>query len=93
MLIYPAIDLFEGKAVRLFKGDYRQMTVYSENPPEIAEDFASKGATHMHIVDLEGAKDGTTDLYARADGTLVPYSPDATPTPSAGDAGGSTASK
>lgn len=60
MLIYPAIDLFEGKAVRLFKGDYKQMTVYSENPPEIAEDFASKGATHMHIVDLEGAKDGTT---------------------------------
>ena len=59
MLIYPAIDLFEGKAVRLFKGDYKQMTVYSENPPEIAEDFASKGATHMHIVDLEGAKDGT----------------------------------
>ena len=40
MLIYPAIDLFEGKAVRLFKGDYKQMTVYSENPPEIAENFA-----------------------------------------------------
>ena len=63
MLIYPAIDLFEGKAVRLFKGDYKQMTVYSENPPEIAEDFASKGATHMHIVDLEGAKDGTTPNF------------------------------
>ncbi len=63
MLIYPAIDLFEGKAVRLFKGDYRQMTVYSENPPEIAEDFALKGATHMHIVDLEGAKDGTTPNF------------------------------
>ena len=60
MLIYPAIDLFEGKAVRLFKGDYAQMTVYSDNPPEIAETFASCGATHMHIVDLEGAKDGTT---------------------------------
>lgn len=63
MLIYPAIDLFEGKAVRLFKGDYKQMTVYSENPPEIAENFASKGATHMHIVDLEGAKDGTTPNF------------------------------
>ena len=63
MLIYPAIDLFEGKAVRLFKGDYKQMTVYSENPPEIAEDFASKGATHMHVVDLEGAKDGTTPNF------------------------------
>ena len=60
MLIYPAIDLFEGKAVRLFKGDYAQMTVYSNNPPEIAENFAACGATHMHIVDLEGAKDGTT---------------------------------
>ena len=60
MLIYPAIDLFEGKAVRLFKGDYAQMTVYSDNPPEIAETFANCGASHMHIVDLEGAKDGTT---------------------------------
>lgn len=63
MLIYPAIDLFEGKAVRLFKGDYKQMTVYSENPPEIAENFASKGATHMHVIDLEGAKDGTTPNF------------------------------
>lgn len=60
MLIYPAIDLFEGKAVRLFKGDYAQMTVYSNNPPEISETFAACGASHMHIVDLEGAKDGTT---------------------------------
>ena len=63
MLIYPAIDLFEGKAVRLFKGDYAQMTVYSENPPEIALDFKSCGATHMHIVDLEGAKSGTTPNF------------------------------
>lgn len=60
MLIYPAIDLYDGKAVRLFKGDYAQMTVYSENPPSVAEDFRSCGATHMHIVDLEGAKSGTT---------------------------------
>ncbi len=60
MFIFPAIDLFEGKAVRLFKGDYAQMTVYSENPPEIAADFAAKGAHHIHIVDLEGAKSGTT---------------------------------
>lgn len=60
MLIYPAIDLYDGKAVRLFKGDYAQMTVYSENPPSVAEDFRSYGATHMHIVDLEGAKSGTT---------------------------------
>lgn len=60
MLIFPAIDLYEGKAVRLYKGDYEQMTVYSENPSEIAVDFASKGAQCIHIVDLEGAKSGET---------------------------------
>ena len=60
MLIFPAIDLYEGKAVRLYKGDYTQMTVYSEHPEEIALDFAAKGATHAHLVDLEGAKNGTT---------------------------------
>lgn len=60
MIIYPAIDLFDGKAVRLFKGDYAQMTVYNENPVEVARDFKAKGATHIHLVDLEGAKFGTT---------------------------------
>ena len=60
MILFPAIDLFEGKAVRLYKGDYAQMTVYSEHPEEIALDFAAKGATHAHLVDLEGAKNGTT---------------------------------
>ena len=60
MIIFPAIDLYEGKAVRLYKGDYTQMTVYSEHPEEIAMDFAAKGATHAHLVDLEGAKSGTT---------------------------------
>ena len=60
MIIYPAIDLFEGKAVRLFKGDYARMTVYHENPIEVALDFKSMGATHIHLVDLEGAKLGTT---------------------------------
>lgn len=63
MIIYPAIDLFDGKAVRLFKGDFAQMTVYSENPPEIAEDFKNKGATHIHVVDLEGAKNGSTPNF------------------------------
>ncbi len=63
MLLFPAIDLYEGKAVRLFKGDYAQMTVYSENPPEIAEDFTAKGASHIHIVDLEGAKSGETPNF------------------------------
>ena len=60
MILFPAIDLYEGKAVRLFKGDYAQMTVYSNNPIEIARDFEAKGAKAVHLVDLEGAKDGTT---------------------------------
>ena len=60
MLIFPAIDLFEGKAVRLYKGDYAQMTVYSDDPVSVARDFAAAGATHVHLVDLEGARDGST---------------------------------
>lgn len=60
MILFPAIDLFEKKAVRLYKGDYANMTVYSENPMEIARDFEAKGCTHIHMVDLEGARDGTT---------------------------------
>ena len=60
MNIFPAIDLYEGKAVRLFKGDYNQMTVYSNNPVEIALDFKKAGASFMHVVDLEGAKTGQT---------------------------------
>ena len=63
MLIYPAIDLYQGKAVRLYKGDYAQMTVYSENPVEVAGDFRSKGASRIHLVDLEGAKSGTTPNF------------------------------
>ena len=63
MIIYPAIDLFEGKAVRLFKGDYAQMTVYSNNPASVAADFAASGAECIHIVDLEGAKSGTTPNF------------------------------
>ncbi len=60
MLIYPAIDLFSGKAVRLFKGDYSQMTVYNDHPEQVALDFLNSGATHIHLVDLEGAKSGET---------------------------------
>jgi len=60
MIIFPAIDLYEGKAVRLLRGDYRQMTVYSEHPEEIGVTFAGQGAGHIHLVDLEGARDGTT---------------------------------
>ena len=60
MLIFPAIDLYEGQAVRLYKGDYAQMTVYSSMPEAVAADFQSKGASCIHLVDLEGAKNGTT---------------------------------
>ncbi len=60
MKIFPAIDLYEGKAVRLYKGDYARMTVYSENPVEIAMDFKAQGAEWIHLVDLEGARDGDT---------------------------------
>lgn len=60
MNIFPAIDLFDGKAVRLLKGDYQKMTVYSENPLEVAKDFENSGAEFLHIVDLEGAKTGDT---------------------------------
>ena len=63
MIIYPAIDLYDGKAVRLFKGDYAQMTVYSNNPPEIAEAFIKAGARRIHTVDLEGAKEGSTPNF------------------------------
>ena len=58
MNIFPAIDLFDKKAVRLYKGDYAQMTVYNENPVSVAKDFEEKGAKYIHVVDLEGAKKG-----------------------------------
>lgn len=60
MIILPAIDMYDKKAVRLYKGDYKQMTVYSDNPVEIALDFKKAGTEFIHLVDLEGAKDGTT---------------------------------
>ena len=63
MVIYPAIDLYEGKAVRLYKGDYQQMTVYSENPVEVAKEFSRNGAKYIHLVDLEGAKSGETPNF------------------------------
>ena len=60
MLIFPAIDLYEGKAVRLYQGDYQQMTVYSEDPCALAADFLAAGAKNLHVVDLEGARSGET---------------------------------
>lgn len=64
MKIFPAIDLYEGKAVRLLKGDYSQMTIYSEQPLAVARDFEAAGADCLHLVDLEGARLGTTPNLA-----------------------------
>ena len=58
MEIFPAIDLRDGKAVRLFQGDYDQMTVYSDSPVEVARSFKRQGAENLHVVDLDGARDG-----------------------------------
>ena len=64
MILLPAIDLYGQKAVRLVRGDYAQMTVYSDRPVELAKAFERQGATHLHMVDLEGAKDGSTPHLA-----------------------------
>lgn len=58
MNIFPAIDLYDGKAVRLYKGDYAQMTVYSDDPVKVAREFEKMGAKYLHAVDLEGAEKG-----------------------------------
>ena len=60
MELFPAIDLFDGKAVRLLHGDYAKMTIYNDDPLAVAQDFIACGARNIHMVDLEGAKDGTT---------------------------------
>ena len=60
MYIIPAIDLIGGKAVRLMKGDYNKVTVYNDEPAEVAKQFEAAGAKLLHVVDLDGAKDGTT---------------------------------
>jgi phosphoribosylformimino-5-aminoimidazole carboxamide ribotide isomerase len=60
MNIIPAIDLIGGKAVRLVKGDYARVTVYSDTPVAVAKQFEAAGAEYLHLVDLDGAKDGTT---------------------------------
>lgn len=58
MKLFPAIDLKDKQVVRLYKGDYNQMTVYGTNPLETAKGFKAKGAEYLHVVDLDGAKDG-----------------------------------
>ena len=63
MYILPAIDLYDGKAVRLYKGDYERMTVYSSDPLSVARDFEASGAEYIHMVDLAGARNGTTPNF------------------------------
>lgn len=59
MQIFPAIDLRGGQVVRLYQGDYDKMTVYGQDPCAVARDFIAAGAKYLHVVDLDGAKDGT----------------------------------
>ena len=73
MKIFPAIDLFQGQAVRLFKGDYAQMTVYHSDPLQVALDFQRQGASCIHLVDLEGAKTGGTGGGIRSMDTVRAY--------------------
>jgi len=61
MKIFPAIDIINGKAVRLKQGDYNKMTVFNDNPIEVAKEFESKGAKYIHLVDLDGAKRGSLE--------------------------------
>lgn len=63
MLLFPAIDLKDKQVVRLFKGDYNQMTVYGTNPLETAKGFRDSGAQYLHVVDLDGAKDGNNPNF------------------------------
>ena len=63
MKILPAIDLRGGKAVRLLRGEYDNMTVYGENPLEVALSFKKDGASNLHVVDLDGALSGNTDNF------------------------------
>ena len=70
MKIYPAIDIREGRVVRLFRGDYEKMTVYGDRPAETACSFREQGADRIHIVDLDGAKEGAP-RNAEAIGELI----------------------
>lgn len=63
MILFPAIDLYKGKAVRLLRGDYENMTIYSERPAEVGCAFAGAGSEWIHVVDLEGAKTGETPNF------------------------------
>ena len=66
MIVLPAIDLYEKRAVRLYRGDYARMTIYSEDPPKLAGEFREAGAEWLHVVDLEGARRGGTPNFDMA---------------------------
>ena len=63
MTLFPAIDIYEGRAVRLLRGEYDRLTVYGDDPSAIALDFRACGAEAVHIVDLEGARSGDTPNF------------------------------
>jgi phosphoribosylformimino-5-aminoimidazole carboxamide ribotide isomerase len=64
MQIIPAIDIIDGKCVRLTQGDYSQKTIYHENPLDVAKEFEAAGLKRLHLVDLDGAKEGTVKNWA-----------------------------
>lgn len=64
MEVIPAIDLLDGKCVRLYQGDYARSEIFNENPPEVAKNWLEQGATRLHVVDLDGAKQGKTSNLA-----------------------------
>ena len=70
MILFPAIDLIDGKAVRLTKGDYAQMTVYNDDPVAVAKSFEAAGATHLHVVDLQGARDAGTPNFTTVEAII-----------------------
>ena len=70
MIIYPAIDLYDGNAVRLLRGRYEDVTVYSTEPNKVAASFFEAGADHLHLVDLNGARDGNTPNFGTV-GTIL----------------------
>ncbi|MEM6597032.1 MAG: 1-(5-phosphoribosyl)-5-[(5-phosphoribosylamino)methylideneamino]imidazole-4-carboxamide isomerase [Cyanobacteria bacterium P01_D01_bin.36] len=63
MDVIPAIDLLEGRCVRLFQGDYEQSQVFNDNPVEVAQQWTDEGATRLHLVDLDGAKVGKPENW------------------------------
>ena len=74
MLIVPAIDIRDGKCVRLYKGDYAQETVFGDDPSQMARRWIREGATALHLVDLDGAKSGKSDNFRAVEAILAAVS-------------------